>query len=101
MKSASSRKLPLVALTAGCLLTLGTLAICRDYCMGGPAHGWPAAITRPSHGDSLAAIQLEPDAKAHGTEVSLGAIGLDLLLWSGICVLVQTGTRKIKSTRGL
>ena len=92
-----AKRFLLIPTACGVALTALTLSFGWNYCAGGEGRGMPAAVVRPSHGTSIAAIQLQPELKTHGTEISLIAAAIDIGFWSllsGVVLLARPrGTR--------
>jgi hypothetical protein len=49
--------------------------------MGGTGYGFPFAFFHPGHGDSVWAIQLQPELKMHGKEFDILLFLGDAFLW--------------------
>jgi hypothetical protein len=74
----------------GVLLSLASLAVKTQYCMGGAGYGFPVAIIHPSHDDARFSINFDPEAKVHGRVLDFDNLFFNTTIWL-IFVFISAG----------
>lgn len=75
------KRVLLLLVFSGVVCTALSTLVTYEYCVGGPGRGLPFAVTHPGHGPEALEFVYEGSA-LEGQVLDLGALGLDLGVWS-------------------